>query len=192
MRIGLPVIRADVPAPVNARPQHFSNIGDELIIEFLLRALDADVFDVVLVVVIGGIMVASRRPLIAARRCSRSRTSPWTWREENVVLGLCRRDRWDRRPDRPSTATSVVRNVASNEILGMRSPLAAWAPGHMDDRERKDIGEKRKREPFQERHVALRTAPALAPIRPQRSRRKAPPGRRSTILESQSRRPDRT
>jgi len=40
------MVRPDFPTPMNARPQHFADIGDEVVVELVLRALDADTFDV--------------------------------------------------------------------------------------------------------------------------------------------------
>src|SRR5579859_203981 len=40
------MVRSDLPTPVNAELHDFADIDDEVIIELLLRALDAEAFDV--------------------------------------------------------------------------------------------------------------------------------------------------
>ena len=46
IRIGAPIVPPDVPTSMNAQPQHFADIGDEVIVKLMLRALDADAFDI--------------------------------------------------------------------------------------------------------------------------------------------------
>src|SRR5207248_11602006 len=40
------IVPPDFPTPLNTQPQHFTDIGHEVIVELLLRSLDADAFHV--------------------------------------------------------------------------------------------------------------------------------------------------
>src|SRR5229473_5493342 len=44
--MGLRMVPPDLPTPVNTRPEHFTDISHEVIVELLLRSLDADGFHV--------------------------------------------------------------------------------------------------------------------------------------------------